>query len=115
MEKLAEREGLLGRYAASSLADARDHRCFAPVTGFASRSRRTRMIIDLGFESLQRGSKNLAEREESMPSLKVLFYIGFFEAMNIRTIMIRQEKPGWKRYETSRVTGDAARPRGLPV
>jgi hypothetical protein len=49
--KLAERERLLGRCAASSLADARDHRRFAPATGFAARSRRTRLIIYLGFES----------------------------------------------------------------
>jgi len=82
---------LLGRYAASSLADARGHRCFAPVTGFASRSRRTRLIIDLGFESLQRGSKNLAEREEAIAVFRVLFQKGFFKDLNIYTIKIRRE------------------------
>jgi hypothetical protein len=68
--KLAEREGLLGRFAASSLADARDHRRFAPVPGFAARSRRTLLIIDLGFESLLRGAAiEMAEREGFEPSM----------------------------------------------
>jgi hypothetical protein len=66
--RLPDRWQLLHRCAASSLAEARDHRRFAPLTGFATRSRRTHTIIYLGFESLWncRWLKELAEREEAV-------------------------------------------------
>src|SRR5688572_1290769 len=72
-EKLAEREGLLGR--------------FAPVTGFAARSRRTLLIIYLGFESRLWGAAiGMAEREEATALCRLLVSIGFFRTLNIRTI-----------------------------
>ena len=78
---------MLGRFAASSFAEARDHRRCAPATGFAARSRRTRMIIDLGFESLLWGAAiGMAEREEAIPLRNMLFHNDYFVVSNIRTI-----------------------------